>query len=732
MKRIIRFFIFLAFVCFLGRFGLFKVHGQVVIEDEIKENLEINLADCLIFDTLNEDKIFVFENYLYYGYQDTLNKLDEAYLTHLFINDTLYLATQNNLYKIVRGRIDKKVAIDVTINSLYYQDYLYAAGSLNDKALIKEYDLNLKEQRSFVLQDDVNTNINFLIKENNDFYALIERQHFSPNSIFKNIGNYFDTKTCLIKLDKRFNILKVLYLNVEAKDEIPSSLIIKDNQIYFSINVKEYNLSYYYQTDLNLSTLKLIKNNELMDTIMLDYNGDFIGFSFDHFLKMDAKDDYYDFDIKNPLNVMIQDDELQVYTKDDNSIKLYHISEYHINYIKDFQVGYNYGNYDFTQDLNHTKAIDISSYFSSVEVKANENFTFNKSAGSYPLELVAKFKRMEDLNFTTNIVIAKYINIENNHAYPNGTMLNFLGQATLDGEKITSGMLLKEEGEHIIKLADNQNNVDEYHIFIVKDYYLSNEYVTDVDYYVKQNTDFLIPFLFEGNIQQIYVNNQETPFVKENDTILLSFKGVSASGIKKYLINKVVTDDNVYLINQEFSVYFLKAKPIIEIVEDESVELSLNLKITDDDKALTFLKIIDGENVAMNFLKDGLYDLKDGNIKIMLCYDLGDGIKDVEILELDVTFKDGKEMLEILVDKTVVIKNIQLKFKSKAFQKINKLSVSGQILSYDYASKDNYVNLFVSIGLTLFVVTAVILFIVFKNIRRKRNSASQLLENNSK
>ncbi len=708
-------------VLFFFLFFIFSFKSNIKAEVIIDQKTDIQVENDIIgFDQENNYRVLIYENFVTIYYQELSLKLEGKYKAHTFKNDVLYLALNDELLKINKNEIVKSIKIDgMEIIDLLSDEYLYASGSLSASLTIVELDYNLNVVRNYHLNDPVNTKITKLLKHNNYYFALIERKHHDKESLFKNIGNYNDQKTCLIKFDKRFNILNILYVNLNKEKEVPKYLNIIDDLIYFVVNDEQH--SYYFNCDLNLENLSLVKKCEEQSKILIDYNNHFIGFSFDQFLKITGSDNVYDLNIKNPLNVKIVDDELKVYSEINNHIEVFEISEYHINKIDNFKIGFDYGNYDFNNDLNHNDVIDVCSYFTKVEVLSNTRFEKN-IAGLIDLELVVKINKIPDIKVSTKVEIEPYVNIMNEHIYPTNKTLNFLGQGLLDGKNITSGYTLKTQGEHQFILKDNQNNSYNYHFYVVDNYQRDDLIVENIDYYVLKNEEFKISLKLNGitDIEKVIMDNKERIFEVIDDTLIIKIQNESANGLFKHVLNEIQTKDKNYKLNQVINVYTKKDVPNIDVVEDETDELNLKLKIDDKDQAILCFKFVSNVETFINYLKDESFSVSNNtnDLKMYVLYDLGDGnIKEVFLMELKGIVKKGSDFISLTFDST---NSVNLSFKTKNMTTIDKVNIQNEALNYDYVVNNNYTNIIVSLIVTLIIIFIIAFFFIVKFKKKKK------------
>lgn len=720
-KRIFKIIILIFFIILL--MPKREIKAEMIIDNyqEINEEYE----NIEYYDQKANYKLLVLKDKIICFYQDKRIEIIESYVKHLFNNDELYLLTKTKLIKINNGVLIKELQIDnKTINNLYLDNYLYLVGSKDNNLYLMELDTSFYVLREYYLEDPVDAEIVNIIKVDNYFYCLIKRTHQDMNSIFKNVGNYFDEKTCLIKFDKRFNIINILYLNLDEEKELPKYLSFASNKLYLAIESNSYD--YCFSVNLDLENLILEKQMNKQTIIMLDYNNDFLGFTLDHYLKIEAKDNNYDLDIELPIAVKIEDDELRVYTKKLNKIFCYKISEYHINKLNNFQIGFDYGNYDFNSDLNNTDAVDIKSYFTKVEVF---NLTkFEKTiSGIFDIELNLKIAKMPDIKLANKVEIENYCNIQDGHVYPIDTILYFLGSGILDNKTISSGYLIKNEGEHNLVIKDNQNNVFNYKFYVVKNYYAIFNNYQKIDYFVSSNEEFKIMFdlkdIIPNQIKEVIINNKAVEFNVSDNYLIINARGASSYGISHYILNSIKTEKKDYQINKEFNVLTKKSVPSIDFTEDETDELSLDLNINDPDQAILYFKIVTNNEEFKNFIVDETYSVLNNtsDIKIFVYYDLGDGkIESEEILNIKGNVLKGNNFIDFKIERTSVIKTIKLSFKTKNMESIEKISAGPETLNYDYVVKNNYYNIVLSIIISILIITVIVTIGIYKIKKKKK------------
>ncbi len=673
--------------------------------------------------------ILKFSDQVKYLY-DTEEILIKGKLQEIEIKDSLaFLIIDNKLYKINKKEIEKVIDLpqDYIINDIYYDKLLYLVGSQKDTGIIVEYNDNLVEIKKYELGVDNKLNFLNIVKDKESFYLTATKQGHSINNEFKNIGSFNDTKTIVLKLNDKMNIEDVLYLNNDSSYEKPIFLELKDNKLFFVLRVDETN--YYYEVSTDFKECKLLYKKEGQEDILLSVNNEYLNFDTKHTLKIATSKELLEYDINNVIGYNIKDSYLNVFTLENQNIYQYQIEEYHIEYLKEFYLGYDFGNYDFDSDLNNTDVIKVTSYFSKVEVYNQTIFTKN-IPGVYDLNLIVKRPNLENITLSTKANVLKYVNVVNEGVYRTGKTLYFMGVGILNNETISNGYTIKEEGNYRLVIKDKYNNSEEYNFSCVDNYYINDDLTYRADYYVFPNSEAKISFTLENNdlVQEVVVNNEIIDFEQNDKTLIFNVNGSSSYGIKEYTINKIKINDKWYVVDQKYIVKTLKQKPTIQIEETDQENLSLKMNVDDLEQTIVKFNIYINDKLQFeNYLQNESYSLnefKNKNIrmKIEVYYDLGDQqMRKEEILYLDshLTARDNELTFDFNFDTR--LNSLTIDLTTNNFKKINTLKVLDIEIKDNYIKKIDYLPLYLSAGITLVIVLIIIGILIRKKSKKKES-----------
>ena len=685
--------------------------------------------DMDIYEYFNNELEVVINN-------NTLN-FNGTLIDYGYANQNIYylliFSDDLTLYKIQNNKITKEYhfPISLTIHKMYINDKLYLLSKNHDQAVIIELDKDLSNKKEYELGVDFDTNL-IDMKESNDYYYLIAtRLGHSENPKFKNVGNYNETKTLIYKLDKRLNIIDICYFNNYEVREIPIFLDILNNQLFLVIQTPNNYIG--YTSDLSFKTIKEafnINNDCEYEKILIGENLDFLLFDYDDHLTLTTKNELLDLTISHILDLDILNHELVVYYKDHNHMMKSTIWEYHINQLDNFYIGYNIGHYDFEEDLNHTDAINIESYFNEVKVFSVNDVDL-KTMENQELSLLIKLNDQKVSELNTQLIFIPYINLIDNYCYDSGKTLNFIGQCYLDDQLLPYGSSnsVDSEGWHKVKLQVGEE-VFHYQFYIKNNYYMKNDLQYDYDMTVKKEEDAIIYFSLEENqlASEVYVNNKSIAFKQEGNIISFKIPASVRYQVDKYILNKIVIDNISYEMNQEIKLLTLKKTPTLNIKEENQDHLCLDIIVTDTDQTFLYLvlknndEIIDyqfGEKKTYHF--DKTYD----KLALYALYDLGDGIiREMMIMEINGEYKAPKDLLTIDVNIDNSLKQIKVEWNTQDYENIDKITIAKEVVNYDYQNNYNYTNIIISMVLSIVIIITVIMLIIIKMRKTKERKKS--------
>ena len=390
-------------------------------------------------------------------------------------------------------------------------------------------------------------------------------------------------------------------------------------------------------------------------------------------------------------------------------------------------------------NMNNLKEIQIKSFIHLIDLQLSKiEPYFNKQING---EYLATFKVVINNNqgyyFTNKIIIENYVNIIDNHTYPVGYQINFLGYGFLDEKSIVSGYQVSEEGVHNLVITDASGNKNKYSFRVVNsDYYKPNtnelEYM-EPDYIINKNQELKLKLITNKEVKEVYINEQLTNFENVEEGVEIKVSSFNKAGMHALKINRIVYVDETYEVDKTILVRVLKEAPKIDIMEDKSDNLTLNMHILDLDHSLENIKFIvyhKEEKVGeyfVDFMGGNINDIgnipkdKEFQIKGFLQYDEGEGvINEVEFLDFVVNLEDPNNQLitwEVLDNYQSI--NIRI-HTDDANLVINKLKVGDKEIGSKYQVVNNYKPLYISLILSGIVLVSAGIYFIYKRKKLKK------------
>lgn len=656
-----------------------------------------------------------------------------------YADGLLFVSFNENRYYLNRILHNEHINIEIDNLSSCHKimvenSKIYLLGSNKNFSIIKEYNVDLLFIRNNLYFENANITFVDAVYYDNNFYVWGKKEGHSNNLEIENIGNYQDTKSILFIFDYNLNVKSIKYFNHQGQVEEVLYFNIVDNYLFY---VFKTNTDYYFYTsNLNLTSNKLVRQESgNIFKMILSVNNDYLSFY--------QKDELLFFDGNNEImlgaynliyDLFIENGMLNIIHYCNGNLYLTKINEYHINKVEPIIISYEKGNVDFDKDLNYLDEIDIKSYFVKTEVYCNTKFLRNIH-GIYNIELLVKRKDLEDIKLSGQVIVNPYVNICDSGVYCKGFVLKFLGDASLNGQKINSGHSINECGEYELVISNNLQESTIYNFIIVDDYYIKNQEHQIYDTVVFTNNMLDVQMNLESIVcKEVIVNNEAVLFEQKDNIIIFHIPAGDSSGVKNYILNKIITENSEYVINKEFKVNILKQIPNIEILENDSINPSFLINVSDPDQTVKFLEIIltnetNSYVYQYYFNNQFIIDFKEyfkGNIEFKLCYDVGNCVINKDsFLNISGEFEDVSKLITISsqID-AEILKNIQLDFNDEQIDKIERLSICNIDLQSKYLEKNNYTNLIVSLSLTILLVGGIVIYIVIK--RRKEKTKNKL------
>lgn len=659
---------------------------ETVVSNNLNANniCAVNEASCVT--TYNTD------SYLYYEEKEYIIKNCVVTKTLETINNIYLISnSENNSNIVVFNKFNKSLTYKsfdgLFIENIYeINNSIYVIGNEYEDAVIYNLNFELDEDYKRLFNSDGYMSANNLVYDGEFFYITIFKNGITNNSEFINHGNINEFKSILVKLDVEFNVLDVYYFDENSTYEYVKNIYIKDTKIYVLLKL---NKSYYiYKLEKDFKTVRYYQINTTDDVELINHhksvNKELLFNKTKKALFTSTQTEYKE---DKKLNVLgkvydykVIDGNLYLYSID-NAVNIIKVSEYEI--IKESDKILNYFNLNYLDTSN----VLVESWFTdiSIEIGSISPYFDKTMCGMYEIE----YKVLNNNNLITTLykklIIDEYTNFINNGIYKEGKVLEFFGTAKLNGETIYYGNRLNNPGEYDIEITNINGEVKSYHLYIVPNYYKEEniKYIEGVT--INNDTAFVNIELNNNVVKDVLVDNKSYSNYEIIDDVLVISFPYSEERLSSYMLNGVVFIDREeeYYYELEKQVVFNYLKEVPNIILNKTIEeerFSINLSVSDLDKTFMYLKIVDN-NLEQIFSSNQL--VSSNNLKVFLCYDLGDGnIFEVLISEVvqDKIFDSNIEL--IYEDGRLNSINIIHDIKEDSLKVLNVLSGNKSYLEY--------------------------------------------------
>ena len=716
--------------CFLVSYQIINVKGvtdENMVFDKITEKvLSISEKDQVL--AVKDGYLISNDEYLRYVYENNeILKVREEYFAHAIDNENIYLITKNDV-GIVLSKIGKKnkkrdtvlLEIDNPMDMKIVNNELIIVGSHQKDAVMEKYDKSLNYLQSYYYGGLGYEAFTDIYSDGIDNYVIGVKDGHSLNSPFQNIGNEKDQKVFLSKINKQGILLDTCYFNHQNSLEEVVDSYFKENNLM--VKIKENNSYHIYLLDTSLNILSYEKNTMSANNLTIISNASkLLTISETNMLTLIVDDKDYDLTKGILKKVIMEDNVLKVYYYYDYYLWEMNIYQYQIIKKEDIVINRLNADFDELMDMNQLEEIKVESFIHNLELELIQiDPLFNKQVhGIYNMELAVVINKDKKYPLNNKIIVEEYINIYNGHTYPVGYNLNFSGYAIMDNQSIVSGYKLTVEGIYNLVITDASGNKSKYNFRVVNsDYYNKDvselEYL-NADYIINKNEELIIQVTTNKEIKEIYVDGESMNFETNNEGVFLKLKKFDVPGMHKVTIDKIVYEKEVYEVNKTLLVKVLKDVPVIGIKEEDSKNLKIILDIKDIDRSLENIKFVvyDKDTIVetyyLDFLKTAILvgniqKDKEYTIKGYLVYDVGIG----ELIEqefFDSSFvinMDEYLIMEAGIEEEEIGLNI---YTDNPNINILKLKVGSTDLKDKYQTINNYTPVYISIALSLFVVS---------------------------
>lgn len=670
---------------------LYSEANKFLLNKEIEGSIETNKYIYMYEHELAGANIYVFDK--------NTNKLTEHYLENIFIS---------NIYE--------------------YNQQLYLCGKINDDGLVLVLDEKLNIVNERIFKSDGHIVVNNLIITLDSYYLSIYKDGITNNSEFINHGNQDEIKSILVHTDKDFNVKNVMYFNNNCKSEIVKDCYIKDDKIYLLI-----------QTETKYILYVLTKEFEIIDLVKIDANNDYhllINYKNDYeyllldqttmslaILKDKMIEKVYDFNqIDNIDTFRIFNGVLYLYGNINNTAVVKQIKEYEINYINDKIV--NRLNLD-TTSINHFK---VTSYFEEFDFKLDSITPYFEvtNCGTYVAAYKAITKNNEEIIIETNLIVEPYTNFIDGGIYATNKVLEFFGNATLNGEPIYYGATLSELGEYTIKIENAQKEEYIYNITIVDNYYLE-EVVYNINSDITcVNEAFVNLNIGACEVVELVIDDLEYfDYTYCDDVLTIRFL-YEEKRVVSHKINYIKVKQNNYEytvnIDKTIIIKYLKESPKLNLTQTlENNSIMTTCQLEDYNQTFVCLKVVTNKELYQITKTKEINILPNETVKIYFSYTLGDDkIEDVLIgeyiqnanqkIDIDLNYELGK-LEKFTINYEIINKdNLNIDIDSTSYEEF-----------YCKIDEQNYLEIIIIISIGIIILSTFIFigYLGFKKMVKK-------------
>lgn len=678
---------------------------------------KFTLEDTITLDTVNG--IYICSN-LYISYHDSnINiysltgnlTINDKYVCHYYDNNNLYICSSDTLYIVNLKLLSyKEIFLEFNLNNLYVDEYIYLVGDIHNNPCIYLMNNQGDMIKSKIYEGSGFATFKTIDQINDDFVITGEKNAFFDNPDFLKVGNINERKSFVFVFDKTLKKLNDYYFNEYTEYEVISQVVI-DSNINIILSTSSYDVYYQFNNDLTLSNyLKfdsinkyLYVQNILNEMLFIkeDISSFEIGFfhenSFTPIFSLNYR--LNNFDITNGLLVLNYN----------NSLNLY--SEYHIDRCDTLVLTKIKYEYDST---NH---FEVNSFFETLTFKLDKYtpFHIHMISGEYNASYISKNMFGSNIFLQTKVIVKDFVNIIDGGIYNKGLMLQFFGDASLNGESIHNGHTIEEVGEYELTIKNVNQITKTYKFKVVDNYYKDNDhYVIDVDYLLDKQEEVVLMFELSSNktVRYFIVNNNHyNNFYQEDNFVYLKINALSDYGYQNIYINSIITDEEI-TINKDLTILTRKSLPVLDISSSNNDIYQINVKYEDVDN--TFVDIYFKEDSTNEIKSTSLKNTSNiaSSGKLILCYELGDGI----ILEETLFVLEGQD-----IKYDVEFHDDEIIIKVYPKESLKKILINDNNIYHSTSDNTNLYICIITVISSLLVVVITILVLIIKRKRRKVN-----------
>ena len=727
MKRLVILIPLLFILCFW--------HPSLITQATVFEEanlIENNMSLLRRLYPTSHGQIECYEKTIKYWYDSSEISWEGEYGTHLEDGEYLYIIIKGEaqkLYKLRKGVIQKEVELgkELTINQIMLlNDYLYLVGDNEETGLIITYNLDLREVKQYTYGEGCHLKIKQVYLENNNWYLACSKDAHASEP-FASVGSFGEEKTCLIKLNNKMQISDILYFNHQKVKEVPKHLVKNSTGLYLVIQSGETYEA--YKIDQQFVSLYLGHIDQASD-VLIGVDGSILKIDESSGFTLSRGEANL---IEKAWNQVVYYDisggYFNVYVIENGNLMKYQFDEYHVDQLANFHVDYFQSNLSFDQNINHQGVVEINSIVDQIEVVTEKEVILN-IPGTFDVPLLIKRPNKNNIKIASRVTIDPYVNVTSGGIYRTGVMLAFMGNATLNGNVVTSGYYINSPGNYTLVISDNKTQLQVISFSVVDDYYCRTMNLSAGDYTMQAGSetylDFTMPDAYK--IDEVIMDQVSVSFMLNSNILKVSVTSLNNYGVASHTINKVRIGEVWYDVNLTFTVMTLKKAPLFEVIEGETKLPSFTIKIDDPEQAIkgiTFTDLATLKEVT-NYLKNGEVTLdglkgKKGTIEVNILYDLGDGIvKSKRLITIDATFKSDAIFQASYKMVGERIDEAHLSLTDAATKSITNVVVCNENISASYLTNHSNRNLIISIALTGFVVMVIIALLILRKKKRSK------------
>lgn len=693
------------------------------------------------------------EDIYYLSYNNTLEVLPYNVIKAIEFNDYIYILASSQsstkeyyiikLSKETKKQNKKIVPLEEVNDLIVFNNNIVVGGMKTYNLALYIYDTKLEPINEVYLDGDKMQKCTKLFVNNNLLYVVGLKSAHTNNKHFANVGNRGDIKSFIFSFDDEYQIINKCYINELYPNEVIDDIGLFNNNICINLKSdKNYlieldeSLNIKSKTSIGYNNYKVIytsKNNAKEYILIVDYDEYFnvITYNKDKYKVIGSYDGRY-------RTHQIINGELIVYYALEGYTYKKIINEYHVDYVNELKCDY------FANDETQTDHFKVDSFFEDLKFTIDSitpQYERN-TPGNYIINYLCHRSNGQELLLQTPLKVMNYVNIYQNGVYPKGKRLYFFGKGYLNDQLIPNGTMLQTLGLNTLKIVDANQNETIYNFIVVDEYYKDETIINvDADFVAKPNEKLLIRI--DDCIKNIYSNENIIGNIQiVNDYKYLEYTTPNSCGTIYIPITSIELTDGTYRnYNNGLIIKVVKPSPAYEIYEFAEKEyINLSIDVCDD-----FASI---DDIYLECYQDGkiIYQSNSYLKNTLGTIDKLEINKEFEVLlkvrnesgEIDTLFSYQGKMRK----STSINYDLQFEINNKTVNRIKfKMNLRNKNLNHTqillgknttndlcnkYTVKNNYILLYISIGISIVIISLIVFFILkrkskfFKNKKKSQ------------